>query len=195
MTRAVQHSAKSVEHYGPDYIGNMAREVFGGPINLDPASSYQANLLIRAEAYYDATDDGLIRPWSGNVYLNPPGGRREYNGRDHNQAALWYATLVHRYSVGLVTQALFMVFNLELFRYAQAWNVIQPLEFPICIPKARIDFWKPGADGVPVAQGSPAHPNAVIYMGPNWEAFRRVFSAPRANTDWSGGGIHGNVPF
>jgi hypothetical protein len=199
--RAVQLSKKSVEHYGPDYIGNMVRDVFGGPINLDPASTWEANLLIGAERFYNEEQDGLSQPWTGTVYLNPPGGSIKYQGKRTNRAALWYATLAYRFALGHVSQAVFMVFNLELFRYAQRWTVPQPLTFPTCFPKDRIDFWKPGPVrtwdldgtgnfaqfGVPVPQGSPGHPNALIYMGPNVDAFRAVFGAAKPGTRWSGG--------
>lgn len=189
MTRAVQLSAKSVEHYGPWFLGDMVRDVFGGPIHLDPASSTQANLLIGAERIYTEADNGLTRTWFGNVYLNPPGGRVKYGKKKVNSAALWYATLAHRFTAGLLTQAVFMVFNLELFRYAQGFQVRQPASFPLCYPKTRIDFWKPGPDGFPVEQGSPGHPNALIYMGPHADRFKSVFSAPRPGTDWQGGEI------
>lgn len=185
--RAIQLSHSSVEHYGPAYMGDLFREVFGGPISLDPASCPQANLLIRAEHYYTQEQDGLSLPWFGSVYLNPPGGRVRYQGKDVNQAALWWATLVHRYTLGHVHQAGFMVFNLELFRYAQGWNVPHPVDFPICYPQERIDFYKPGPAGAPVPQGSPGHPNAVIYLGPHVERFQRVFRLPRG--EWPGGKV------
>lgn len=196
MSRPIQHSAESVEHYGPDYIGGMVRATFGAPINLDPASCTQANLLIGAERYYTEADDGLSKPWFGTVYNNPPGGRIRYSpgtgeigvGLFTNKAALWYATLAHRFTLGLVTQAVFMIFNLEFFRYAQEYQVRQPMTFPICFPRGRIDFWKPGPGGQPVPQGSPAHPSAVVYMGPYPERFRDVFTP--GSGDWPGGQVH-----
>lgn len=186
MSRAVQLSSDSVEHYGPDYLGAMVRQVFGGPIDLDPASCAQANMLIQAERYYTQEDDGLTKPWVGTVYLNPPGGRVRPPGGGSlvNSAALWYATLVRRFEYGLVSQAIFMVFNLELVRYAQRYMVTQPLDYPYCLPQGRIDFWKPGK-GSPVPQGQPGHPNAIVYMGPNVDAFRAVFEP--ASGSWSGG--------
>lgn len=199
MTSAIQLSHKSVEHYGPDYIGPMVRAVFGGPINLDPASCDQANQLIGAERYYTAADNGLALPWHGTVYLNPPGGRVvDPLYGEVNQAALWFATLAHRYDRGLVSQAIFMIFNFELFRYAQNWKVRQPLDFPISIPKRRIDFWKPGPNGRPVPQGSPGHPNGVIYMGPNVDQFRAVFDPPEepgGRGRWPGGQSFNVPPF
>lgn len=196
MSRAIQLSAASVEHYGPEYLGSMVRAAFQGAIDLDPASCPQANLLIGATRYYTEADNGLVLPWWGNVYNNPPGGRIRYKastgelgkGLLVNSAALWYATLVHRFTVGLVSQAVFMVFNLELFRYAQDYQVRQPMSFPICFPKSRIDFWKPGPDGHPVPQGSPGHPNALVYMGPHPQRFRDVFTPE--NEVWPGGQVH-----
>lgn len=191
MTRAIQLSAESVEHFGPWFLGDMVRDVFQGPIHLDPASCAQANLLIGAERYYTEADNGLAQPWFGNVYLNPPGGRVRYGARNllTNSAALWYATLAHRFSLGLISQVVFMVFNLELFRYAQDYQVPHPATFPICYPKDRLDFMKPGPDGIPQEQGSPGHPNALIYMGPNWTRFRDVFNSKKLGTEWPGGAV------
>jgi hypothetical protein len=193
MTRAVQLSAESVEHYGPDYLAPMIRDVFGGPIDLDPASCPQANQLIGATWYY--SNRGLEKRWFGSMYVNPPGGRIRYPTKFHNQAAVWYATLAHRFAQGQVAQAVFMVFNLELIRYAQGWKVRQPFEFPYCAPKERIDFWKPGPQGRPVPQGAPGHPNAIIYMGPNVDRFAEVFRAARPGTDWAGGYCYNIPPF
>lgn len=171
--RAVQLSAVSVEHYGPPWIGPMAREVMGG-IDLDPASCPEANALIGARFIYTKEEDGLTQPWVGRVYLNPPGGKRVWQGRSLNSAALWWATLAMRYREGWVDEAIFMVFNLELFRYAQSYPEAHPLDFPICYPKERIDFYKPGPNGEAIPQGSPGHPNAIVYLPPKtgqWAGF------------------------
>lgn len=154
----------------------MAREVFGGHIDLDPASCLQANGVIQALQFYTAEDDGLTRPWWGNVYLNPPGGSILYQGEKTNSAALWWATLAHRYALGQVKQAIFVIFNLETLRYAQRYAVAHPLAFPACFPRDRVDFLKPSDNGHPVPQGAPAHPSAWVYLGPNRDKFREVFS-------------------
>jgi hypothetical protein len=181
----IQHSKESTRHFTPAPLPDMLREVFGGPIHTDPFSESQANLLIGAEQYFTESDNGWAQPWLGNTWVNAPGGRIIYQGVNVNQAALAYATLATRFGQGQVSQAGFMVFNLELFRYAQGFNVPQPLDFLVCFPMDRIDFWKPGTDYKPIPQGSPAHPNAVIYMGPNRERFRDVFGPARPG--WSGG--------
>lgn len=46
-----------------------------GAIDLDPASSKAANEIVRATRYYTITDNGLLQPWFGRIWLNPPYGR------------------------------------------------------------------------------------------------------------------------
>ena len=43
-----------------------------GEINLDPASTEEANVVIGAEKIFTEQDDGLAQEWEGRVFLNPP---------------------------------------------------------------------------------------------------------------------------
>ena len=43
-----------------------------GEIDLDPATSAEANETVLAAEFYTETDDGLKKPWRGRVWLNPP---------------------------------------------------------------------------------------------------------------------------
>lgn len=54
----------------PDYI-EAAREAMGS-IDLDPASCETAQANVKAQRYFDIDDNGLDKPWHGNVWLNPP---------------------------------------------------------------------------------------------------------------------------
>lgn len=175
-----QHSSRSNEHYTPPEITDGMREVFGADIDLDPASSAAANELVRARRFYTKADDGLSLPWEGTVWLNPPGGELENvpNAcqRWVSQAAYWWAHLASRAMArpDRIPQAGFLVFNLELLRHAQKWEVPQPLEFDFCIFSDRIRYYSPTKAG-PVRGDQPAHPSALIYLGPHGDRFRRVF--------------------
>jgi len=170
--RAVQHSSETVEHYSPpDYMALVHRTM--GGIDLDPASCEKANTIVKASRYY--SENGLEQPWNGRVYLNPPGGSLEVkigNARGKvNSQAHWWATLVDRFTKGMLEEAIFMCFNLELLRYAQRYAVMHPLDFPHCVPKDRIPFLNSELQ----VQKSPGHPNMVVYLGCNVDAFVSAF--------------------
>jgi hypothetical protein len=79
-----------------------AREVLGGEIDLDPASSAEANESVRAKRFFDEALDGLARPWKGRVWLNPP-----YRGHEPGQAGAreFVERLIKEYEVENVTTA------------------------------------------------------------------------------------------
>jgi len=96
----INQSSGNVEWWTPMDIIEAAKEVFGGEIDLDPATSEKANLRIEARRSYlepgyeevpinprwsgDARfyrryrgQDGLTKDWEGRVWLNPPFGQGE----------------------------------------------------------------------------------------------------------------------
>ncbi|MEK9721963.1 MAG: DNA N-6-adenine-methyltransferase [Rhodospirillaceae bacterium] len=77
MTAHVKHNSGNNEWYTPPNIIEAAREVFGGTIHLDPASSPVANQTVGAGVFFTKEDDGLTRDWRfyGNIWLNPPYSR------------------------------------------------------------------------------------------------------------------------
>jgi hypothetical protein len=58
--------------YTPISLISHVRDFFQGDITTDPASSDYANKLIKARTYYVKEQNGLIRPWKGRVWCNPP---------------------------------------------------------------------------------------------------------------------------
>ena len=177
-----QHESASVEHYTPSPIVEAARTVLGA-IDLDPASCPLANAVVRAEAFYGPgglAEDGLAEPWIGRVFLNPPGGRvpLAYQGMGtSSNAALWWATLASAWQAGEVQAAIFVGFTLEILRSAQALDVPQPIDFPLCVPKSRIAFdtLSPpsstagdtaGLDArrIRVSSTQPTHANVIVYL-------------------------------
>lgn len=72
----INQTSGEFEYYTPSFIVEAARRVMGS-IDLDPASSEQANRSVKAKVYFDIKDDGLSKPWFGNVWMNHPFGRKE----------------------------------------------------------------------------------------------------------------------
>jgi DNA N-6-adenine-methyltransferase (Dam) len=60
------------ERYTPLEILTLVRNVFGGSIDLDPASSDAAQRNVKAARYHTIVENGLKQSWPGRVFLNPP---------------------------------------------------------------------------------------------------------------------------
>jgi len=175
----VQHSSATNEHYTPKAIVEAARATLG-TIELDPASCQLGNSVVGAMAWYgpgsDLAEDGLAEPWLGKVFLNPPGGNvpEQYKGLGtKSNAALWWSALAGYWSEGEVEAAIFVGFTLEILRAAQAIDVTQPLDFPLCVPKSRIRF-DTEEGGKRIASTSPTHANVIVYLPPKpWKIGRK----------------------
>jgi hypothetical protein len=68
----VMGSSASPEWYTPPHVVERAHEVLG-EIDLDPC--WHPESPVRAAQAFTKADNGLARPWSGKVWLNPPYGR------------------------------------------------------------------------------------------------------------------------
>lgn len=62
---------KSVEWYTPKWVFDE----LGISFDLDPASPVSFDTAVPAKAKYTVDDNGLLMPWFGNVWLNPPYGK------------------------------------------------------------------------------------------------------------------------
>lgn len=185
---AGRHSCDSPEWYTPPPIVEAGRRVLGA-IDLDPASSEEANRIVRARRFYTERENGLRQRWRGRVFLNPPGGL---------VPAFWY-TLMIAWAAGELEAAIWIGYSLEQLQSLQGYDVASPIRFPICIPDRRIAFVENRAkrrerlakidaenvararDGRPLlkrnAEGaSPSHANYITYLGANRARFLRVFS-------------------
>ena len=152
---------KSNEWYTPSRYVEAAREVMGS-IDLDPASCAMANETVKATRYYSKEDDGLSKPWHGNVWLNPPYGM-EY-GKAGTGAFL--RKLVREYDAGNVQQA----FVLTMIGMYTDWFFLL-LEYPLCYLYERPEFIRP--------DGSMMHhrfTSCFAYLGSNEAKFIEVFS-------------------
>lgn len=140
----------------PEYIA--AAIVVMGAIDIDPASTAEANVVVGAAKFYTPEDDGLAQPWSGRLWMNPPYAQPLVDR--------FCARLARTYAAGEVSQACVLVNNAT----ETAWfQTVAAEATAICFPRGRLKFWHPRKESIPL-QGQ-----AVIYLGPSIEAFKRAF--------------------
>lgn len=158
QSRRVLHSSESNEWYTPRaYIDAVI--ILMGAIDLDPASSKQANETVGAADIFTIDDDGLTQDWYGRVFLNPPYGRD--NGQEN-----WSRKLVEEFAAGNVTEAVLLVNAVTDTKWFQRlWN------YPICFTDHRISFYKSNGN-----EDRPTHGNAFVYLGTNTADFIRLFA-------------------
>lgn len=167
-THTLLHSSKSNEWYTPAKYIEAARVLMGG-IDLDPASSIEANRTVQAELYFTIHDDSLPLAWCkrdgtpARVWLNPPYGKRA----NHSNQKLWSQKLIREYSKGNISQAVLLVnAATDTKFFVPLWN------YPICFTDHRIHFNSPA--GTP-SKRQPTHGSVFVYFGPNVAAFADVF--------------------
>ncbi len=150
----VGHNSGDNEWYTPQKYVEAAREVMGG-IDLDPASSIEANKIIKAKQIFTIDDDGLSKEWQGRIWMNPP-----YSG-----------DLVGKFVMKLcdtnVDEFIILVNNATETEWFQ--SLATRCDY-VCFPRGRIRYWKPGKDTLSPLQGQ-----AMFYMGNNRDKFVSVF--------------------
>lgn len=163
-TPLAQHRSESNEWYTPADVIVRVRQVFDGRIDLDPASSHDANRVVRADAIWTEDEDGLSCEWWGNVYLNPP-----YGWTDGRVSSLdrWTAEAIDRYSRGEIAQIIMLVkASTGDSWFRRLWGGV------VCFPYRRLQFRRPGDEDA--SEGAP-HSSALVYFGPDEAAFARAF--------------------
>ena len=155
--RAAAHDGND-EWYTPPDVIEVARDCMGG-IDLDPASTAKANETVQAKAIYTVEDDGLIQPWHGRVFLNPPFSaqlKRAFCDRLRESVAS-----------GDVTQAV-LVTPID---YSPQWgDVIRTCASAVAHAVGSTPFYGPRGE-----HGGPGFGHMVSYYGPNVERFASVF--------------------
>jgi len=184
LSTAARHSSESSEHWTPQNIVELARETMGA-IDLDPASTIEANHRIRANIFHTREYDGFTKDWYGRVFLNPPGGLSDdqqrpvkakcretgscglpvghtHEGVEASQKKWWFK-LVQEYREGRVPSAVFVCFSVELLQNTQLKTpsgLRIPLDFPICYPSKRVAYLR--SDGTVGAQ--PPHASCIVFL-------------------------------
>lgn len=141
--------ADSDEWYSPADYADAARDVMGS-IDLDPASCQEANRVIQATHFYSIEDNGLIRPWFGNLWMNPPFSRKKIVAfTDKLLLSLQEADVAQ--AIVLTNSATDTDWYQRLLHACCA----------LCHPKGRLKFWGPN----PQTYG-PRLPQTVFYFTP-----------------------------
>jgi ParB family chromosome partitioning protein len=146
------------EWYTPDYVLGLARAVLGH-FDLDPASCAIAQDRVKANKFYTEKENGLLFPWEGKVWCNPP-----------YSAALikkFTAKFLAEYLVGNMQEGIMLtnsgtdtLWNVPLSKGVQAYTV------------GRISFLQP--DGSEKGKGGRGQ--VFTYLGPKPDHFIDVFT-------------------
>lgn len=165
--RDIEHYLDKLDHYNkeedadkpnpemltPAVYLEAARLLMDG-IDLDPASSKAANALVQSRVFYSPEENGLIQPWSGNVWLCPP----------TDNPKEWANKLFYDYEAGKVQQAVML---LDSKHIGAEW--FQPFfDYALCVTDHKIHF---------LGDDKPVRFSAVfVYMAYDPGAFNRLFS-------------------
>jgi len=84
----------------PDSILELVYACLDGTPDLDPCSPGRTRCRVRAATHYTEDDNGLLLPWKGKVYMNPPYGRAigQWTAKAAEEVAIGRASVV----IGLI---------------------------------------------------------------------------------------------
>lgn len=128
----VGHNSGENEWYTPAELIAQYRAIVV-TIDVDPASSKEANAVVQAKKFYDAKADGLTKKWVGSVWMNPP-----YSSGLIEKFA---AKLLGEIECGNTTSAAVLVNNGTETKWAQ--SLLGKCN-AVCFLSTRVKFWEPG---------------------------------------------------
>jgi hypothetical protein len=146
------------ERYTPVRYVEAVREVLG-EIDLDPASCEAAQRTVKAECFYTERDNGLVEPWLGRVFLNPPYHKKLLPD--------FVDKLVAEIAADHVTEAILLVNNCADTEW---FDTALRASGSVCFAHGRIKFLQPKGDPVEPTQGQ-----AFLYFGTHPDRFEAVF--------------------
>lgn len=147
------------EWYTPSQYIESARNVLGR-IDLDPASSDEAQETVQAKRYFTIADNAIQREWKAEtVWMNPPYSTEKVFD--------FIKKLCDELQAGNVGSAILLTNSLT----DTAWfHVAEEIASAICFTRGRIKFIKDGEAG-----GSPTFGQAFFYFGAEPAKFSESF--------------------
>ena len=143
------------ERYTPPELMDAIRRVLG-EIDLDPASSKEANKVVRAKSFFTRQTNGLKRRWRGRVFLNPP----------FDDWPAWMTKLDQELRAGRISQAIVIgPANISAFRPLLKRKGL------LLIPDARPKYYDPDSEKLV----DPPFGSLVCYVGRRRDQFLAVF--------------------
>jgi hypothetical protein len=138
-----------------------ARAVFGGAIDLDPASNALGQNVVHATHWYHKGDSGLIIPWeAGSVWLNPPYSR--------TLCPAFIEKCCVEFAAGRFDQGIVLTNSSTETGWYQ--TLLKSCS-AICLPSERIAFELQGR-----AVEDNRNAQTFFYLGDKLQAFHREFS-------------------
>ena len=154
---ALDASSNSDGWYTPTYIVEMARRVLGA-IDLDVASCEAAQSVVQAARWYGKADNGLVQPWYGRVWCNPP----------YSAPTQWAHKAISGYRAGEVMAALILT---NSYTETHWWQDLAQAGTMLFF-RGRLQFWHPEKTSDRNRTGQ-----TLCYLGPDVARFREVFGA------------------
>ena len=151
-------SHESTEHYTPQYILDAVITCLGA-IDLDPASNSREIPNVPAARHYTSHENGLIQPWQGRVFLNPPFGPG---------VERWFSKLYLERSEGRTTEAIVLW---KSATETSAWKTLTVISCRVCFPSVRIRFVGPAGN-----ESGTIFSSALSYIGERPARFERAFA-------------------
>lgn len=144
------------DYYTSPIVLELIRELYGGTIDLDPASHALANQSVRAASFFSKDHDGLQKPWKGRVWLNPP----------FSEWKSWVPKILEECERGEMEAI--CVYSAMRTVTARYFRDLLGISQRLCIITGRLKHGGIGGD-------SPDDGHCVMYRGNDPERFSRLF--------------------
>ncbi len=128
-------------------------------VDLDPCSNSHLHPQVVADRSYTEMEDGLLHPWMGCVFCNPP----------YHSVGTWAAKFLREYQQGHMTEGILLVSSATETRWYQQLGRSHAL---ICHLNQR--QWFDQAPGIPCKERA-RFASVLFYLGSHPERFREVF--------------------